>query len=224
MDKNKGSTDQSSQKTEKIVNKIINLKTPGTRRVQMKLDLNEKKVTFTASILSVIALATFLNQKIVSQFDTSKSSRTIASLNEQAEFEFQWQKELAQKLSEKSNRKIASYGEAPSKLDEVRFGLLEGKYAFSFANDQISEIKFQETASADRPKYIQDVSAFLIDNKEALIPEVSLVKTLETKTVGENNEQLLELYNSENKSLGQVTYTSDSSGRFRSMKFAATRQ
>lgn len=221
MRKNNDTTDQSSQKTEKNVNKIINLKTPGTRRVQMKLDLNEKKAALTASILSVVALATFFNQKIVSHFDSSKTSRNIASLNEQAEFEFQWQKELAEKLSEKSNRKIASYGEQPSKLDEIRFGMLEGKYAFSFDNDKLSEIKFQETASADRPKYIKDVGAFLIDNQEALIPDVSLVKTIDTKVIGEDNEQILELYNSENKPLGKVSYVSDKSGRFRSMKFIA---
>ncbi len=224
MDKNKRSTEESGQKTEKVVNKVINLRTPGTRRVQMKLDLNEKKAALTASILSIIALATFFNQKIVSHFDTSKSSRTIASLNEKAEFEFQWQKDLAQKLSQKSNRSIASYGERPSKLDEVRFGLLEGKYAFSFVDDKLSEIKFQETPNSDRPKYIKDVGAFLIENREALIPEVSLVKTLDSKSEGENFEQVFELYDAQNNNLGHATYISDRAGRFRSLKFVASRQ
>jgi hypothetical protein len=81
MDKNKGTTDQSSQKTEKNVNKVIQLKTPGTRRVQMKMEISEKKAALTASILSVIALVTFFNQKILSHFDTNKTSRSIASLN-----------------------------------------------------------------------------------------------------------------------------------------------
>lgn len=219
MDKNKGITDQSSQKTEKNVNKVIRLKTPGTRRVQMKLELNEKKAALTASILSVVALASFFNQKIVSHFDSSKTSRNIASLNEQAEYEFQWQKELSEKLADKSNRKVASFGEQPSKLDQIRFGMLEGKYAINFDNERISEIKFQETTSADRPKYIPNVENFLIENKDVLIPDVSLVKTIETKTVGEDSEQTLELYDSSNKALGQVTYVSDKSGRLRSMKF-----
>lgn len=223
MNKNNGTTDQSSQKTEKNVNKVIRLKTPGTRRVQMKLELNEKKAALTASILSVVALATFFNQKIVSHFDSSKSSRTIASLNEQAEFEFQWQKELASKLSDKSNRKVASYGEQPSKLDQIRFGMLEGKYAFSFDNERISEIKFQETDSADRPKYIPNVENFLIENKDVLVPNVSLVKTIDSKAQGEDNEQTLELFDASNKTLGLVTYVSDKSGRLRSMKFQAAR-
>jgi len=219
MKKNNGTTDQSSQKTEKNVNKVIRLKTPATRRVEMKLELNEKKAALTASILSVVALASFFNQKIVSHFDSNRTSRNIASMNEQAEFEFQWQKDLANKLSEKSNRKVASFGEQPSKLDQIRFGLLEGKYAFSFDNERISEIKFQETASADRPKYIQNVENFLIENKDVLISDVSVVKTIDTKSVGEENEQLLELYDSSNKALGQVTYVSDKAGRLRSMKF-----
>lgn len=215
MDDNK----VSSQKTEKNVNKVISLKTPGTRRVQMKLDLNERKAALTASIVSVVALATFFNQKIVSHFDSSKTTRTIASMNEQAEFEFQWQKELAQKLSEKSNRKIASFGEQPSKLDQIRFGMFEGKYAFSFENEKISEIKFQETASEDRPKYIPNVENFLIENKDVLVPDVSLVKTIDSKVTGDDKEQILELFNAENKTLGRVTYISDKSGRLRSMKF-----
>lgn len=219
MDKNKGITDHSGQQSEKVVNKIIRLKTPGTRRVQMKLDLNEKKAALTASILSVVALASFFNQKIVSHFDSSKTSRNIASLNEQAEFEFQWQKELAQKLSDKSNRKIASFGGDPSKLDQIRFGMLEGKYAFSFDNEKISEIKFQETASEDRPKYIQNVENFLIENNDVLIPDVAEVKTINTKIVGEDSEQTLELYDSSHKALAQVTYVSDKSGRLRSLKF-----
>jgi hypothetical protein len=219
MDKNKGIRDQSSQKTEKNVNKVIRLKTPGTRRVQMKLELNEKKAALTASILSVVALASFFNQKIVSHFDSSKTSRNIASLNEQAEYEFQWQKELSEKLANKENRKVASFGEQPSKLDQIRFGMLEGKYAINFDNERISEIKFQETASADRPKYIPNVENFLIENKDVLIPNVSLVKTIDTKVVGEDSEQTLELYDSSNKALGQVTYVSDKSGRLRSMKF-----
>lgn len=223
MDKNKGSRDLSGQKTEKDVNKVINLRTPGTRRVQMKLDLNEKKAALTASILSVIALATFFNQKIVSQFDTSKTTRTIASLNEKAEFEFQWQKELAEKLAQKSSRSIASYGEKPSKLDEIRFGVLEGKYAFNFENDRVTEIKFQETPYADRPKYIKDMSAFLLENKDVLIPEAALVKTLETKNLGEIQEQTLELYDENNNVVGQVSFVSDKSGRLRSLKFIASR-
>jgi hypothetical protein len=221
MSKNKDTTDHSSQKTEKNVNKIIRLKTPGTRRVQMKMEINEKKAALTASILSVIALVTFFNQKILSHFDTNKTSRSIASLNEKAQFEFEWQKDLASKLSQKSNREIASYGEQPSKLDSIRFGLLEGKYAFSFDNDKISEIKFQETASADRPKYIPNIENFLIDNKDVFVPDLSLIKTTDTKTEGETKEQTLELFNSTNQTLGKVTYISDLSGRFLSMKFQA---
>lgn len=223
MDKNKGTTNQPSQKTEKIVNKVIKLKTPGTRRVQMKMEVNEKKAALTASILSVIALVTFFNQKISSHLDPSKTSRSIASLNEQAQVEFEWQKDLVNQLSKKSNREIASYGEQPSKLDSIRFGLLEGKYSFSFDNDRIAEIKFQETAAADRPKYIPSIENFLIENKDVFIPELSQIKTMDTKTEGELKEQTLELLGNSNQTLGKVTYVSDHAGRFLSMKFQAAR-
>jgi hypothetical protein len=222
MSKNNDITDLSSQKSEKNVNTVIRLKTPGTRRVEMKMEMNEKKAALTASILSVVALVTFFNQRIMSHFDTSRNSRAIASVNEQAQFEFDWQKDLAAKLSEKSNRKIASYGETPSKLDEIRFGTLEGKYSFSFDNDKISEIKFQETASADRPKYIPNFENFLMENKDVLIPDLSLIKTVESKTALDTKEQTLDLFNATNKNLGRVTYISDHSGRFLSMKFQAT--
>jgi hypothetical protein len=221
MNKNKGTTDLSSQQSEKNVNKVIRLKTPGTRRVEMKLEMNEKKAALTASILSVVALATFFNQKIMTHFET-KSSRSIASLNEQSQFEFDWQKDLAAKLSEKSNRKVASYGETPSKLDEIRFGTLEGKYSFSFNNDTISEIKFQETAAADRPKYIPNFENFLMENKDVFVPELSLIKSVDTKMAADTKEETLELFNATNKTLGRVTYISDHSGRFLSMKFEAT--
>lgn len=222
MNKNNGTTDLSSQKTEKNVNTVIRLKTPGTRRVEMKLEMNEKKAALTASILSVVALATFFNQKILTHFDTNKNSRSIASVNEEAQFEFQWQKDLANKLSEKSNRKIASFGETPSKLDQIRFGTLEGKYSFSFSNETISEIKFQETASSDRPKYIPNFEHFLMENKDVFIPDLSSIKSVANKMEAETREQTLELFNATNKTLGRVTYVSDHSGRFLSMKFQAT--
>lgn len=220
MKKNRGSGDHSGKNSEKNVNKVIKLKTPGTRRVQMKLDTNEKRAALTASILSVIALVTFFNQKIVSHFSSRDTgSRNIASLNEQATFEFEWQKELAQKLSEKEKRGIASYGEQPSQIDQIRFGLLEGKYAFSIVDDKISEITFQETSNADRPKYIANVENFLIENKAVFAPNLALVKTLENKELGNVVEHTLELYGPSQENLGKVTYKSDKAGRFLSMKF-----
>lgn len=219
MKKNRGSGDHSGQNSEKNVNKVIKLKTPGTRRVQMKLDTNEKKAALTASILSVIALVTFFNQRIVSHFgERDSTSRNIASLNEKATFEFEWQKDLAQKLAEKSNRGIASYGNHPSQIDQIRFGLLEGKYAFNVIDDKISEITFQETDSADRPKYISNVESFLIENKAVFAPDLTLIKVLEDKESEGFVEHTLELFGPEHESLGKVTYKSDKAGRFLSMK------
>ncbi len=223
MKKNRGSGDDSGINSEKNVNKVIKLKTPGTRRVQMKLDIREKRAALTASLLSVIALVTLFNQKIVSHFASKDTaSRSIASLNERANFEFEWQKELAQKLSKETNRGIASYGDQPSQIDQIRFGILEGKYSLSVVNDKISEITFQETSTADRPKYIPNVENFLIENKAVFAPSLTLIKTLEGKESGELVERTLELYGPEQENLGKVTYTADKSGRFLSMKVQPT--
>jgi hypothetical protein len=222
---NKDNKNSASQSTENNVNKIIKLQTPGTRRVQMKLDISEKKAALTASIISVIAIVTFVNQKILSQLETSHRSngRGIASIDGSAQYGFQWQRELAQKLAQKSQRSIASYGEAPSKLDEIRFGLLEGKYAFQFSDDkEVSEIHFNNTPVDEKPKYIGNYETFLMDHKDVLMPELSKLKLLETATHENEKEQIMAAFNAADQSIGKVSVVSDLSGRFISMKFTKT--
>ncbi len=222
MNKDNGVENSTGQPYEKSVNKIIKLQTSGTRRVQMKIDTTEKKAALMASILSIIAVVTFLNQKILSQFEipSQRNVRGIASINDQAEYGFQWQRDLAKELSSKTKRSIASYGEAPSKLDQVRFGLLEGKYAFVFDDQkEVLEIRFNDALAGEKPKFIKNYQAFLLDNKDILMPELASLKVSQIETRNSEKEQFMEALDESNQVIGKVSVVTDLSGRFLSMKF-----
>src|SRR5262249_26214153 len=130
----------------------------GYRRAKMKLELNQKKVAITASIVSIAFIVALLNQQLLK---SQNGGRGIASVQDSSMVNVSWQYDLAKKLAKETRRDLASLGSRPNEMDQLRFGVLEGKYALHFEQGALSLIEFSEKESGERPKYIEDKEAFL---------------------------------------------------------------
>lgn len=210
-----------NRNSEKKLDNVILLKNPiGIRRASMKLQLNQKKVAIAASIVSIAFIVSLANQNLLSKND-SNYGRGIASTGSNSDF--QWQYDLAQRLSKEVKHDLASLGTRPNEVDQLRFGLLEGKYALRFENGGLKEIEFIEQDSEVKPKYIGDKENFIANNKNLLKVTFKEIKKAETRNVANalaNNEtiEVYEMLDDHNKVQSRAEFKNDTLGRMLSFK------
>lgn len=207
-----------SQTTEKGLNKIIELDSKRIRGMKMKLEISNKKSVLTASVISIVAMVTFVNQQIVSRNETVQS-RNIASVNliEKNNYKFQWQRDLSEKLA-REKRMVASVGESPTAINQIRFGLLEGKYTVVLNGESIKEIEFAQT-NDDRPKFI-DVEKMILENIASFNPEAASIKLNQEEIVNSQKEVIYTLESSDKKVVSRAYVVYDNYGRFRNLKIS----
>ncbi len=193
--------------------KVIRLNTRLTRRMQMKLDLEQRKGAVIASVLSVIALATILNQSLISNNQSDTHSRQIASLENEQKIKT-WKQDLLKDLSETKQRSLASYGEFPTPLEQLRMGTLEGKYSFQVHENIIEEIKFIETAEGDRPKSFRSYEEFVTENMKAFNPSIEKIVATHQVVNDKDKQFTYEARDLEDHALGKIVVVSDLSNRF----------
>lgn len=188
----------------------------GYRRAKMKLEVTQKKVAITASIVSIAFIVALINQQLLK---SQTSGRGIASVQDSAGISMAWQYDLAKKLSRETRRDLASLGSRPNEMDQLRFGVLEGKYALHFDQGSLALIEFSEKESGERPKYIEDKEAFLKNYKNLFKVAFKDVKRTATDTSNsETKQDTFELLDEYNKVMAKASFVSDQYGRVLSMK------
>lgn len=210
--------DQSSKNNDSETGKVIRLNTRLTRRVQMRRELNHKKGAAIASVLSIIALVTVLNQNLISKSQTDTLSRNIASAESELKLKA-WKADILKDLSDKKNRNIASYGEAPTPIEELRMGVLEGKYSFEVKDSVIEEIRFIETPDGDRPKSFRSYSDLIQEHKKAFGPEVNSVVELGEESTENQKVYTFEAYDEFQKPTGKILVVADPANRLLEVKY-----
>lgn len=110
---------------------------------KVSFDLENKKVLFSASMLSVLLAFSFLSNSL--QTSTSHNSvdgRGIASLGEvsgsSSVMNSEWKKSLIKNLN--AEQENVAYGEKPSILDELIFNELQGYYSVNLEKNQLQQI------------------------------------------------------------------------------------
>ncbi len=201
-------------------NNVVMLKNPnGFRRARMRLELNQKKVAITASIISISFIVALTNQQLLNNQNTSRTIAS-ASLGDQS-----WQFDLAQKLANDTKRDIASVGTKPNEIDQLRFGFLEGKYSLRFEEGGLKEIQFSDKESGDRPKYIEDKEAFLNSNKNLFKVGYRQIKKAESRDVANqtdsSNVEVYDMIDEHNKIIAKAEFYTDTSGRLMTFKMAS---
>ena len=197
-----------------------------TKKEKVNFEMEQRKITLAASIASILIVVTIANNQLQSSKAKSEQTRAIANttINTNDKDIRKFEYDLADTLSEEAERDLASLGSRPTPIDELRFGLLEGKYSLRMNDGFISEIEFNETDKGDRPKYITNQKDFLNKHKQLFSGQFqSIVK------VGEQilNNQVITRYmilGENSKPLAQAEFNNDAFGRLMKLKIQPPEQ
>ncbi|MGE3974942.1 MAG: hypothetical protein AB7F59_10490 [Bdellovibrionales bacterium] len=195
---------------------------------QVRHDLEQRKVLVSASLVSVLAAVIIANQTLLKKQDTHSSSRSLASAErfERVDADqLAWQKKLAHELADsKGQRELASLGRPPNAFDQLRFGFFEGKYSFQLEHGKIKEVNFVDSGvSGDRPKYINDVNSFLVENKSSFYIDYSKVEKGLEEHIGGFKIENYALYKN-TALLGWAQVFMDDSGRTHAIKLRENKE
>jgi hypothetical protein len=211
------------QKTRRTHSSRMNL-AKKLRSVQVE----KNRIFISASIVSVLVLATLANTNIFSfnnsapqdfaQYNSANTGRFIASVDKPVNQRIQYDKEILALTKSKINRETASFGKKPSLQDKLKYEVLEGKYLMQFEKGKIKSIEFTRIQkSSGEPKYVNNRKEFLSEHKSLFpvnfdVAQQASVQKSRLKTVESFN-----LMDGLNK-VANVEFQLDVYGRFISMK------
>ena len=193
------------------------------------MSILKSKVAVSASLASVLILATVGNVFVLSKIDQQEGAsprmgRGIASIEIQDSGETSgWFRELLRARADKlyDSRKVASVAQKPSLMDQLRFGDLEGKYAVRVEDGALREIQFVNgEGSSDRPKYMDSTEDFL--RRYQALHKIDFEEILKTRSakMGTTEVEVLEL-RAHGATKSMVEVTRDDSGRLMNLKILA---
>lgn len=189
-----------------------------------KSALNEKKIVFATAILSVLVVISVFNRNT---FSTDKSVAELASSSQGGSQENSRQiasvplgtsnseDSVTKEWSLKTLDDQTKLGQDPSRVEQLTFGLLEGKYSVRLKDGKLNG--FELTDASSQPKMVANLQKFLAENKEILpvkFDTISIVKA----SKGEENVQKFALLSPESRRMAEVEFRLDSLGRLISMR------
>ncbi len=213
-------------------------KTPKAPKPSKKKALVEnKKLLISSSLLSIVFVVTMANRNLMKAEEASiqwvgneqVNSRSIASV-EHTRFErnADWEKDVAQELSQSLGRKPASISSTASDEQQFRYGFLGTAYRVLYnANGKVEEIVYDpaplaksDSKSDDESKLKYLSAADILDGKyKSFLPwSYTNWTNTEKKTIQNEIVEVISLLGRDGKTVGLVTFKTDVHGRFLSMK------
>lgn len=180
-----------------------------------------QNIVASGALATTLFLVTILNFALSSQSETKiNQARGIASAAPMIDNELaQWNKSLLKKMAQQTERKMASISAKATDMDQLRFGLLEGKYALKLEDGKISEIVFQDTVGSDeRPKYINSKDEFLSQYKSLLKSEFTTASRISEKVDNGSIIESYQLMGPTSSPVALAKFTSDQYGRLISFR------
>jgi hypothetical protein len=180
--------------------------------------MQEQRSVLVLSIASVVIMAVFLNQSLVNHREqefASQGTRGVASFNP-TDRDFQWEHELAQKLSTDTSARALALAEKPSLRDELVFAFLEGKYGMKLNKGRIESLEFIDAQAGEKPLAIDNKKSFLSKFSEAFGLQFSEVNLKEDKA----SEQVYSLIDSKRTIVGEAHFQLDDAGRVLALKIS----
>lgn len=223
---------------EKNNSRIIQFPKSKTTRVLSYQKSESKQILGALSLVSLVLVAIFANEQIVKSqrpiyvvSDNMNSSsmrdlnRAIASsrpLNPLRDLE--WEHQLAKKLGkgnadlgEESERAPASFGRQASHLDQIRFGVLAGKYRLSSdSSEKLKDIDYVESLDVgESPQYLNR-QTFLRDFRQEMSLSYSTFEFAGLK----GTTEFYKLKDKKDQVVGQAQFVLDDQGRFLSFRLS----
>ena len=185
-----------------------------------KLALNEKKFVITTAILSLLIVISVFNRNAFSSHkgtldlasNSQDHSRQIASVPLGTTSS---EDSLAKELSLKPLDDQARWGQNPSRVEQLTFGLLEGKYSVRLKDGKLNG--FELTDMSTQPKMVQNLERFLSENREILPVKFDTISVVQPSK-GDENVQKFALLSPASRRMAEVEFHLDGAGRLISMR------
>lgn len=217
--------------------RVIQFPKSKTTRVLSYQKSEAKQILGALSLVSFVLVAIFANEQIVksqrpiyvvsdnmnsgSMRDLNRAIASSRPMNPLRDLE--WEHQLAKKLGKGSSefdeteRSPASFGRQASNLDQIRFGVLAGKYRLNAdASEKLKDIDYVESLdTGESPQYLNRQN-FLRDYRQEMALPYSSFEFAGVK----GTTELYQLKNSKNQVVGQAQFVLDDQGRFLSFKLS----
>jgi hypothetical protein len=194
--------------------KVIQFPKEKSTRKRLQDRVQEQKSALVVSLASVVLVAVFVNQWVVSKAEENgglQGNRGLASYAPANSMkEVKWEHELAKQLSvDESSAAASALAEKPTLRDELIFGYLEGKYGMKVLQGRIRSLEFIDAQAGEQPLSISNKASFLNNFAAAFgveFQEVSLKSNTE-------QEQVYNLIAADKTIVGEAHFALDESGR-----------
>lgn len=137
----------------------------------MKSDSNKSVFAIGGSLALFLLLSYAANEAILNEnaFSSHKRSPASSAIETLRSGSMDAERKLASQLSELKTRALASLGHNANPFDQFRFGILEGKYAFTLDGEKIKDVSFVDTPESEgSPTRVTDRVEFLKNNSQIL--------------------------------------------------------
>lgn len=209
---------------------VLNFPKSKTTRVLNYQKSESRQILGALSLVSLVLIAVFANDQIVKTqrpvyvvSDNTDAStlrdlnRAIASSRPMNPLrDLEWEHQLAKKL-QTEDRTPASFGRHVSSMDQIRFGVLAGKYRVSTdAGEKLKEIDYISSLEADEHPQFLDRESFLRKYKESMPLAYS---TFEFSGL-DGTTEVYKLKDVKDQVIGLAQFTLDDQGRFLTFKLS----
>lgn len=202
---------------EKGNDNVIEFPKAQTMKKSVQSKVQEQKSMLILSIASVLILAVFMNQWLVTSPQALETSgnRQLASFGPAAfAKDVQWEHDLARKMASDQSSIQSSLAEAPTLRDELIFGFLEGKYGMKLSEGKITSLEFIDAQAGEQPMEISDKSSFLNKYSQAFGLSYSQVALSSA-----HDEMVYSLIDDAKQIVATAHFTMDDQGRVAAIHF-----
>lgn len=178
----------------------------------IEVDGKDMKLAITSTLLIVFAIAIGINATIFSPMPTS-TGRGIASVNPNEDYSFEIKVKKTLKNLGKADLKES--GSQPSKLDELTFGFLKGKYSIDMMGGDIKRIKLTETPNEILgATFIPESTSFLQKYAKLFAKRSASISKLKVNYTNGTKVENFAIYDKRGKQLVDLNLVTDEDNRF----------
>ncbi len=174
------------------------------------------QIWLAASLASLLVLVTIANNQILNEKNflfEEDMKRSLASLENQG-YDIDWEHILAGRLAKSEGREIASIGKKPNPLQDLQFGVLEGKYLILLENQKVKEIEFMDNHDQkDGLTYVTNRIEFLKQHQGLFSVSFSEIEFAYNDVKKNSVTELYHFLDSDSKVIGKAQFLFDSYGR-----------
>lgn len=173
---------------------------------------SDMKITVISTLVIVFSLVVGINATIFNPIQRTSFGRGIASVNkEDASFEIKVKKSLRKM----GKAELKESGIKPTKLDELTFGFLKGKYKIDTIDGKVKSIKLGESPNEILAATFMDESSSFLQRYATLFSKKSAsIELVKVNYVNGTKVENFNIFDRKGKKIVNLDLVTDESSRF----------